>query len=164
MSNVVERKDQETMATPKSELSLFESLQKEMNRLFEDFTTRMHLPENKWREPMTPFHAKVDVKDNANEVVITAELPGVDKDHIEVAVRNDGIAISGEKKEEKEQKEKGYYRMERSYGSFYRLIPFPCQIDKENVVADFKNGVLKITMPKCKDILKNEKKIEVKAG
>lgn len=163
MSNVVAKKDEEK-TTAKSELTLFESLQNEMNRLFEDFTTRMHFPDTKWREPMTAFQAKVDVKDNANEIVITAELPGVNKDQIEVSLRNDGIAISGEKKEEKEQKEKGYYKMERSYGSFYRLIPFPCQIDREGVIADYKDGVLKVTLPKSKDSLKNEKKIEVKAG
>lgn len=165
MSNAVTKKEEETKNVPvKGEVSLFESLHNEMNRLFEDFNARMHFSENKWREPMTAFQAKIDVKDNANEVVVTAELPGVKMENIDVSVRNDGLAISGEKKEEKEEKEKGYYKMERSYGSFYRLIPFPCQIDRDGVVANYKDGVLKITMPKCKDSLKNEKKVDVKAG
>ncbi len=165
MSNTVTRKEDETKNVPvKSEMSLVESLHNEMNRLFEDFGARMHFPDTKWREPMTPFQAKIDVKDNANEVLVTAELPGVDMQNIDVTVRNDGLAISGEKKEEKEEKEKGYYRMERSYGSFYRLIPFPCQIDRDGVVASYKDGVLKITMPKSKDLLKKEMKVDVKAG
>ena len=83
---------------------------------------------------------------------------------IEVSVRNDGLALSGAKKEESEETERGYYRMERTYGSFYRLIPFPCKIDRDAVSASFKDGVLKITLPKSEDSLKNEKKIAVKAS
>ena len=73
MSNTIAKKEATSSASGKGELTLFESLHKEMNRLFEDFIAGVHLPETKWREPMTPFQAKVDVKDNANELLITAE-------------------------------------------------------------------------------------------
>ncbi len=146
---------------------VFRSLQEEVNKLFEDFRHGFHFaPTNMFDsvDTMAGIATKVDVKDTEKEVVITAELPGVDLKDIEVTLKNDGIAISGEKNVEKEEKDKGYYRMERSYGSFYRLLPLPCAVDREAVSATYKDGVLKVTMPKTAEAIENEKKISVKSA
>jgi HSP20 family protein len=139
----------------------FYSLQREMNKLFEDFRHGFGFFPHTPFEPITEFHAKVEVKENEKEILVTAEVPGVDMKDIDISLRPDAIAIQGEKHQEKEEKEKGYYRMERSYGSFYRLIPLPCGVDRDNVKATLKDGVLKISLPKTKEALQTEKKIPV---
>lgn len=143
---------------------LFQSLQQEMNRLFEDFKHGLSFPQRPWFEPITEYNAKIDVKDNDKEIVVTAEIPGVDMKDIDVSLRDDGLVIKGEKREEKEENEKGYYRMERSYGSFYRFIPMPNQLDPSKVTATYKNGVVKVVLPKTAETAKTEKKVDVKAG
>lgn len=151
-----------TEAVPvRKEYPVFHSLQREMNRLFDEFTHGWSLPQF---DMSKEFQAKVDVKETDKEIIVTAELPGVDLKDIDVSLRSDGLALRGEKLAEKEEKEKGYYRMERSYGSFYRLIPMPYEVDKDATVASYKDGVLKVTLPKAKEALKNEQKVQVKAG
>lgn len=143
------------------------SLQEDMNKLFEEFRHGFSFAPSSVFEKFDAepsFHAKVDVKDTEKEVVITAELPGVDLKDIEVIMKNDGIAISGEKNMQKEEKDRGYYKMERSYGSFYRLIPLPCSIDRDAVNATYKDGVLKVTMPKTAEAIESEKKISVQSA
>ncbi len=142
----------------------FYMLQKEMNKLFEEFGHGRSLFPTLWHEPFSEFHAKVDVKDTDKEVVVTCELPGIDSADVEVTVRQDCLTIKGQKREEKEEKENGYYRTERSYGSFYRMLPLPYGIDREKATATSKDGVMKITLPKTGESVKAEKKIEVKKG
>lgn len=142
----------------------FRSLQDEVNKLFHDFSFGFPFSPQSSLGSLEGIQTKVDVKDSEKEVVVTAEIPGVELKDIEVNLKNDGIAISGEKRVEKEEKDKGYYKMERSYGSFYRLIPLPCQIDRDAVVATYKDGVLKVTLPKTAEAMNNEKKICVKSA
>ncbi len=134
-----------------------------MNRLFEEFKSGWG-----WSHPaaeqLGTFHTKVDMKDNDKEILIHADLPGVELKDIDISIEGNSLVLQGEKKVEKESREKGYYRMERSYGSFYRAIPLPCAVERENVDAVYKDGVLNITLPKCKDAAKQEKRITVKAG
>jgi HSP20 family protein len=158
---VKEEKKQTTALAPRRENPLF-SLQEEMNRLFEDFTRGFHKP--LWLEPVSDFNAKVDMKDNEKNVEVTAELPGVELKDIEVRLEDNSLVIKGEKRSEKEEKDKNYYRMERSYGSFYRVLPMPCAIDKDSVDASYKDGVLKVSLTKSKEALSNGKKIQIKAG
>lgn len=139
----------------------FGSLQQEINRLFDDFGYGFNNP---WFEKMTDFQAKADVKETEKEIVVTVEVPGVDLKDIDISLTDDSITISGEKHEEKEQEEKGYYKMERSYGSFHRAIPLPCAIDRDKTDAVYKDGVLRISLPKCPETLKKEQKVTVKAG
>ncbi|RMD60030.1 MAG: Hsp20/alpha crystallin family protein [Nitrospirae bacterium] len=139
--------------------SPFTSLQREINRMFEDFLGGALEP---FEERFGEFVPPVDVRETEKEVEISAELPGIDEKDIEVTVGKDSITISGEKKEEKEEKGKGYYRMERSYGSFTRTIPLPCEIDEDKAEAKFKNGVLTITLPKTETAIKETKKIPIK--
>lgn len=138
------------------------SLQEEMNKLFEEFTRGFHKPH--WLEPISDFSAKLDMKDTGKTVVVTAELPGVEMKDIEVQLEDKTLVIRGEKRFEKEENDKNYYRMERSYGSFYRVLPMPCAIDKERIEASFKNGVLKVSLPKTEEAVSNGKMIQVKAG
>jgi HSP20 family protein len=92
---------------------------------------------------------KVDVAETSDEIRVTAELPGMKEDDVEVTLSDGGLVIQGEKRIEKEEKEKNYYRVERSYGKFHRSIPLPGKVDDKNVNASFQNGVLTITLPKA---------------
>jgi HSP20 family protein len=96
--------------------------------------------------------------------VITAELPGIDQKNVEVNVANGAITIKGEKKEETEEKKKDYYVSERRYGSFERYFGLPDGVDADKIEATFKNGVLKVTLPKTAEAQQAAKKIEVKAA
>lgn len=141
----------------------FGPLQQEINKLFDDFGYGLAFS-RPWFEQMTDFHAKTDVKETDKEIVVAVEVPGVDLKDIDISLTDDSIAISGEKQEEKEEEQKGYYRMERTYGSFHRVIPLPCAIDREKADAVYKDGVLRISLPKAPETLKKEKKVSVKAG
>ena len=89
----------------------------------------------------------IEVFQKEGNLIVRAELPGVNKDDVNVQVTDDGLVIQGERKEEHEENREGFYRSERSYGHFYRLIPLPDDIHTDQVRADFNNGVLEITVP-----------------
>ncbi len=90
----------------------------------------------------------LDLGATDKEYTIAVEVPGVDEKHVRVEISNDTLTIRGEKEQEKEEKDRNYYRMERSYGSFQRVLSLPEDADQEGVLATFKNGVLKVTMPR----------------
>jgi HSP20 family protein len=140
----------------------FESLRKEVDRLFEDFGGGF------WRRPFAALKfvaaPAVDVAETDKAYEITAELPGIDQKNVEVNVANGGITIKGEKKEETEERRKDYYVSERRYGSFERYFELPDGIETDKIEATFKNGVLKVTLPKTAEAQKAAKKIEVKAA
>jgi len=151
-----------------------ESLRREVDRLLEDFgRDYWRLPfrrptfavEPFWRREQT-WAAKpaVDIVDKDKAYEITAELPGMDEKNIEVKVANGGLAIKGEKQEEKEEKKKDYYLRERSFGSFERYFTVPQGVDADKIGASFKRGVLTVTLPKKPEAIKPAKKIEVKAA
>ena len=89
----------------------------------------------------------VEVRQQGNNIVVSAELPGLSKDDVHVEVTDEGLAISGERKREHEERREGYYHSERSYGRFYRLVPLPENANVDQVRASFNNGVLEITAP-----------------
>jgi HSP20 family protein len=139
----------------------FDSFRQEMNKLMDSFFQGSLLrPFDTRVEGFTP---RVDVVDTGEGIKVVAELPGMDDKDIEVSLTGDALTIKGEKKEEKEEKGKDYYRSERSFGSFTRTVPIPEGIDAEAVAASFKKGVLTVTMPKTKQAIKDAKKISVKA-
>ncbi len=122
----------------------FMSLRWEMDRLFEDFG---HFWPGRWfgeREWMPP----VDVEETDKEVVVNAELPGVEAKDLDISIREDTLTLKGERQEEKEDKSKTYHRVERRYGSFERSIPLPCSVDADKADATYKDGMLRITLPK----------------
>ena len=133
---------------------------KEMNRVFENFLKVFAL-EPFGKRTGAAFEPKVNVSESEKEIVVSAELPGMDDKDIDVSLSKNELTIQGEKKEEKEE---SYYRMERPYGSFKRTLPLPCEVEADKVEAQFKNGVLTITLPKTPEAIKETKKIKVKSG
>ena len=135
-----------------------ETLHKEIDRLFDDFNT------GSWRVPFgrsaldfQPFWRSevnfgavpaVDVVEKDTGYEITAELPGMDENNVELKVSGGALTIRGEKQEEKEEKKKGYYHSERRFGSFERSFRIPEGVDVDKIEANFKNGVLAVTLPK----------------
>jgi HSP20 family protein len=139
----------------------FSLFRQEMNSLFDTFFRGFELEPFKGR--FGAFSPSVDVKESDKDISVTAELPGLDDKDIDVSLSRDSLTIKGEKKEEKEEKGKDYYRMERSFGSFSRTIPLPAEIDVDKVKAEFKKGLLTVTLPKSEKAIKEKKKISVKA-
>ena len=143
----------------------FGVLTEEMSRLFDDFRGRFDIePFGFPRGQTGDFMPSVDITDADKEVRVTCELPGIDQKDIDITLSKDAVTIRGEKKQEKEEKGKDYYHMERSYGSFQRKVSLPAEIDDDNVKAEFKKGVLKIILPKSVEAQKSYKKIEVKGS
>lgn len=104
----------------------------------------------------------LDLSETADKVTVKAEIPGMDPKEIDISIQGDTLIIKGEKKEEKEEKGKNYYRMERRYGSFSRVVDLPASVDTNRVTAECKNGVLEITMQKKEEV--KPKQISVKVG
>ena len=126
-------------------------------RLFEDAFTRL------LSEPVTnrPWSPSVDIYETENELVLKADLPDVDQKNIDVRVENQTLTIAGERQFEKKDDTKGYHRIERNYGSFVRSFAVPNSFDTENIAAQFKNGVLTVTLPKKEAAKPRQVKIEV---
>ncbi len=142
----------------------FYSLQRQINNLFDDFFSGFDMgARGLLAGGSGAFIPSVDVKESDTEVIIQAELPGVDEKDISVTLTKDAVTIKGEKKDEKESKEKNYYYVERSYGSFHRVIPLGGEAEADNAKASFKNGVLNITIPKSRKVKAEGMKVPIKA-
>lgn len=128
----------------------------EMERMFEDFWGNNFL--NRYETGLN--NISVDISENENNFEVEAELPGIDEDDLEVKLDNDVLTIAAEKKEEKENEEKNYYRKEIRSGKFERRFRLPKNIDKDNIKAELDNGILNIKLPKTEES-KSTKKIEV---
>lgn len=137
------------------------SLQRDVNRIFEDFWRRFDRPLG--MERWDAGGPRADIAETENALEVSIELPGIDQKEVEVSLTDGALTIKGEKKSEREESKKGYYLSERSFGSFFRTIPLPSGIDTEKVDAAFKNGVLTVTLPKTHDAFSRTRKIEVKA-
>jgi len=105
---------------------------------------------------------QVEVFERGNNIVVRAELPGLNKDDVNVEVEDDALLIRGERHNDVEDEREGYYRSERSYGSFYRAIPLPEGVDPNACNASFKDGVLEVTLPKPTQQVSRARKISVK--
>jgi HSP20 family protein len=135
------------------------SIQDEMNKLFDDFFGRTP---TRWFQPeeglWTP---NVDVSETKDDIVFTAEIPGLKKEDIKLSVQDNVFTLSGEKKEEKEEKDANYHRLERSYGSFCRSFTFPTPVQPDKVKASYKDGILRITLPKTEEVKPKEIPINI---
>lgn len=140
------------------------TLQKQINQMFDSFFRGSEWSPfgemAEWREEFSP---RIDVKESDKEIDITAELPGIDEKDIDVLLDRDMLTLKGEKREEKEEKSKNYWHMERRYGSFHRVIPLPEEIDKEDIKANFKKGILHIKIPKTAKVEPAGRKITIKS-
>ena len=138
----------------------FALFRKEMDSVFDRFFRGFELDTIESRQGV--FSPKVDVIETETDIRVTAELPGIDEKDIDVSLVKDALTIKGEKKEEREDKGRDYYRIERSFGSFSRTIPLPIEIEPDKVSAEFKKGILTVTLPKSQKAVKETKKINVK--
>jgi HSP20 family protein len=139
--------------------------QREMNRLFDDFFKGFGLSTfSDEMEQLGTFNPQMDMTEDEKSIQITAELPGMDEKDIDINLSKDTLTIKGEKKVESEQKSKDSYYMERSFGSFSRVVPIPVDVDTNKAEATFKKGVLNITLPKLEKEKKAQKKIEIKSS
>jgi len=115
-----------------------------MDRMFDEFWGRS-VPEATATEAWAP---RVDISEQDNAVLLTAELPGVAKEDVKVELKDGVLTVSGEKKTEHKEEENGFYRSERVYGSFTRSFTVPDTLDAEKIEAEYANGVLKLMLPK----------------
>ncbi len=118
-----------------------------------------------WYGDFSPasFAPTIDIADEKKHLRITAELPGMDEKDIQLTINDDALSIRGEKKVEETSEEDGYYRTERSYGSFERTIPLPVEVDTERAEATFKKGILSVRLPKIGTQTK-AKEVPIRAG
>jgi HSP20 family protein len=136
-----------------------------MDRMLDDFfgrRTRPWWPERWFRADELDVRAPaVDVFEEKDDIVVKAEIPGMDKDNIQVNLTDHTLTIKGEKKKEEEVKEENYFRSERSYGTFLRTVELPRDVHADKVKATFKNGVLEVRMPKTEEAKAKEIKVKV---
>jgi HSP20 family protein len=126
-------------------------------RIFEDAVTRM-MSEPRASRPWSPA---VDVVESENELILKADLPGVNQDEIDVQVERQTLTLRGERKFEKEQNAEGYHRIERNYGSFVRSFTVPSTVDTEKVSAQYKSGVLTVRLPKKEAAKPRQVKVQI---
>ena len=118
--------------------------QERLNLLFEDF-----MPMKKWGDGNV-FTPAIDIKEEENKLLVTTDLPGINKEDIEINLKEDMLEISAKTGKEKETEEEGYIRKEREHTHFYRAVRLPSSVKEEGSTAKIENGVLTITLPKIK--------------
>jgi HSP20 family protein len=141
-------------ARPARALSPLQEMERMMERMFEGFApawlpSRWERPV--WRELAAPFEGKmptVDVVDRESEVVVRAELPGVEKKDLDVTMSDNTVTIKGSVKHEEKEEKGDYYRREISEGSYARTVMLPAEVDGSKAKAQFKDGLLELTLPK----------------
>ena len=136
----------------------FDRIRREMDRLWDSFLEGRPVRRVEEDKEWLP---SVDVSETKNDLVVKAELPGMDPKVIDISLNNGILTIKGEKKQEKEEKDENYHFIERSYGSFTRSVRLPREVQSNKIVASFKNGVLRVTLPKSEEAKKKEIKIKV---
>ena len=134
----------------------FESIHNTIQKYFDDFSSLK-----------SPFHTddfspRIDISEKKNHVIVTAEIPGVNKEDLKLTLQDNILTIEGEKKNEIVEKEKKYYREERRFGSFKRAFTLPFEVESEKVNADFNNGILSIKLNKVLPQVPEEKIIKIK--
>ena len=130
------------------------SLRKGMDRLW----TQM----NREEAPLGDWSPTADILETANEITINAELPGLTEKDVDIQIDNNVLTIKGERTQEKEFEEKGYRRVERAYGKFFRSFTLPVTVEAEKIAATFNNGLLEVHLPKKESAKPKTIKVEVK--
>ena len=124
-------------------------LQDEVNRLFSSNLSRSFGDENIARGAWAPT---VDIYENKDQIVLEAELPGMNREDFELSIENNVLTLRGERRFEKKDESDNYHRVERSYGSFTRSFTLPQTVSPENVSAEYKNGVLRVVLQKREEV------------
>lgn len=133
----------------------FALLRKEMDELISSFWDG---EKETWFA--TPFSPSVDLTESTNAFEIRMDIPGMEAKDIDVQVHGNTVTLSGQRKEEKEEKGKTYHRIERRTGSFSRTMTLPCEVNEDEVAAEYNQGVLTVKLPKCEEA--KSKKVAVK--
>lgn len=141
-------------------------MQRELNRYFERFfgsdAERRLLTMDGSRENILGFREPLaDIKQTDSEVKVSLELPGVNKQDIELEIKDNMLSVKAQRRDELKEEKKGYLRFERRYQGFYRTIMLPTQVKADSALAEYKDGVLQVTVPKLK-VLEKKNKIEIK--
>jgi len=160
----------ETVGTPAPRYrDPFAEMRSEMDRVFDAFLGRgflgrpsvPSLPSAMAQPLVAP---DIDIRENDKEIVLEAELPGIDEKDVAAVVKNGVLSLKGEKKVERDEKKDAWHLSERSYGAFQRTFQLPDGIDEDAIKASFEKGVLRIAMPKIPEKTPAEKKIEIGNG
>lgn len=169
----IEVKKAAPATTRPASVDAWQSFRSEMDRLFDRFSSGFGFPALRRMldvEPLSSYEASfnlvtpaVDVTEDDKSYKISAELPGMSDKDVGVSLSGDMLIIKGEKRQEKEEKDKNRYMSERSYGSFQRGFSLPEGVDRDKITAEFSKGVLAIVLPKTAEAAK-QKKIEVRAA
>ena len=143
---------------------VFRSLHREIDQVFDDFHRGFHLPAWMKSDDNGTLSPRINVSESDGNIEVTAEMPGVEEKDVSIELVNDTLTIGGEKKTEKEEREKDFHLVERSYGSFKRAIRLPFEADASKAEAKFENGVLTVLLPKPPEEKAKARKIELKSG
>jgi HSP20 family protein len=133
----------------------------DVDDLFERFRREFFSPDQ-LRGMGEGFMPRIEMKETDKNIIVSAELPGMNEKDINVTLRENNLILEGEKKTEKKREEKGFYSSEFSYGSFYRSIPLHAEVDSDSVEARYRDGVLEVTLRKLEESRQNSKRIEIR--
>ena len=153
------RRDRETIAL-RGEAEPYFALHDRINRLFDDFFRGTGLTGTM---PAAGLPS-IDVSDSDGEIRVDVELPGVEEKDIQLTLTDDTLEISGEKKSEEKKDAGSFQHVERSWGSFRRVVTLPCEVVADEATATFKKGVLSVRLPKAQTAKERTRKIEVRSG
>lgn len=163
MAEEKQAKQQIARATPARTVTPFDEIERMMDRMFADFFPRSFLQPFGWRgtlaewEPLIP---RVDVIEKDDQVVVRAELPGVKKENLDVAIRDTMLTIKANTQSEEQEETGQYFRRERRTGSYSRTLTLPAVVESSKAKASFKDGILELTLPKAEHARAHRVQIE----
>ena len=140
------------------------NVEREFNKLFNTFNRRYGFDDSSTNEELenAVWSPLTDISENKDQYILKMDLPGVSKENLKLSFHDGELIISGERKQEKEEKDSKYHRIERTYGKYYRSFTLPQTIQADKINAEFKDGQLTITVPKSEEAKPKELEIKVK--
>jgi len=138
-----------------------ENIRREMDRLWDSFFEARPRRRGEVEELGGEWVPSLDLSETKDNFLVKAEIPGIEPKDVDISLHDDILTIKGQKKQEKEEKEENYHFVERSYGSFTRSIRLPHEVQSDKIKASYKDGILKIILPKSEEAKKKEVKIKV---
>jgi HSP20 family protein len=161
-SGIARRHEQQVgRHTSASPFRILDRFADEMDRMFDEFGFGRAWNRRSSVDESITWAPRIDITQRSNEVVIRADLPGLNKEEVKVDVTDEAVTIQGERHGERDEEQGGIYRTERSYGSFYRSIPLPEGAMVDQAKASFSNGVLEITMPAPPEQVNRGRRLEI---
>ncbi|MCL4479362.1 MAG: Hsp20/alpha crystallin family protein [Deltaproteobacteria bacterium] len=142
-----------------SPLRELESTMERFNRLFDENIGRLRFTDEELATGT--WYPSVDIYETKDEVVLKAELPGMEKKDFSIEVKDNMLMLKGERKFERETKEENYYRIERSYGTFHRSFTLPAAVDRDKIKAKYREGILEISMPKVESAKPKQVSVDI---